>query len=147
MKTSVRMIEHKDLGVVEQLCRKMYAESISKYGVTFNLDIFTALIPQCMKSTFVLVNDKEEVVGVVVLQVNKGIGSNELIATELIWYVDIINRGNGKELLTFAEEWCMVNDVGMLILTHMGNLNTRLGRIYGRMGYEPLQTSYSKTFK
>ena len=70
--------------------------------------------------------------------------SKDKLANELLWYVDPEYRGQGIKFLTFVEKELTLTGVKAITMSHMGNLNNRLYKIYKRFGYELLQSTYIK---
>lgn len=68
--------------------------------------------------------------------------SGERIATELVWWVDPEARGDGIRLLRAAEAWA--REVGAVRM-QMVAPDERVGALYRRMGYEPVETSYQRS--
>lgn len=82
------------------------------------------------------------VVGMIGLMVVPHLFSGELTCGEVFWYVDPAHRGStGIRLLRAAERWA--RDRGATVLQMIAP-NARVGMLYQRLGYLPLEVSYTK---
>ena len=68
--------------------------------------------------------------------------SGELVAGELVWWMDHEHRGTGVRLLKQAEQWAARNGAQRI---QMIAPNEDVGRIYQRLGYAPIETAYQRT--
>jgi GNAT superfamily N-acetyltransferase len=68
--------------------------------------------------------------------------SGERMAFEVVWWVEPEARGDGVRLLRAAEDWAMEQGIGKM---QMVAPNERVGALYERMGYLPVETSYQRT--
>lgn len=68
--------------------------------------------------------------------------SGQRTAFELVWWVDPEARGDGVRLLRAAEEWA--RDQGATAM-QMVAPNERVGALYRRLGYEPVETSFQRS--
>lgn len=68
--------------------------------------------------------------------------SGEKVASETFWWVDPESRGDGIRLLVAAEKWA--KDLGATKV-QMVAPNERVGEIYSRLGYSPVETMYQRT--
>ena len=68
--------------------------------------------------------------------------SGERTAFELVWWVEPEARGDGVRLLRAAEDWAREQGA-----THMQMVapNERVGALYERLGYAPVETSYQRS--
>lgn len=67
--------------------------------------------------------------------------SAELVAGEVFWYVEPEHRGAGLRLLKQAEEWARAHGARRL---QMIAPDTRVGQVYARFGYTPVEVAYQK---
>ncbi len=68
--------------------------------------------------------------------------SGERIAFEVVWWVDPEARGDGLRLLRAAEEWA--RDQGIKKMQMIAP-NERVGVLYQRLGYLPVETSFQRS--
>jgi GNAT superfamily N-acetyltransferase len=68
--------------------------------------------------------------------------SGERMAFEVVWWVEPEARGDGVRLLRAAEDWAIEQGIGKM---QMVAPNERVGALYERMGYLPVETSYQRT--
>ena len=68
--------------------------------------------------------------------------SGERTAFEVVWWVDPESRGDGVRLLRAAEEWAREHGA---IKAQMVAPNERVGALYARLGYTPVETSYQRS--
>lgn len=67
--------------------------------------------------------------------------SGELIAGEIIWWVEPEHRGLGLKLFRAAEKWAIGHGVKRI---QMIAPNDGVGKIYARMGYTPIEVAYQR---
>jgi GNAT superfamily N-acetyltransferase len=68
--------------------------------------------------------------------------SGERMAFEVLWWVEPEARGDGVRLLRAAENWAIEQGIGKM---QMVAPNERVGALYERMGYLPVETSYQRS--
>jgi GNAT superfamily N-acetyltransferase len=68
--------------------------------------------------------------------------SGERMAFEVVWWVEPEARGDGVRLLRAAEDWAIEQGIGKM---QMVAPNERVGALYERMGYLPVETSYQRS--
>lgn len=68
--------------------------------------------------------------------------SGERTAFELVWWVEPEARGDGVRLLRAAEEWAREQGAKHM---QMVAPNAKVGRLYSRLGYAPVETSYQRS--
>lgn len=67
--------------------------------------------------------------------------SGERVASEMFWWVDPEARGDGIRLLVAAEKWA--KEAGA-VKVQMVAPNERVGEIYERLSYTPVETMYQR---
>lgn len=67
--------------------------------------------------------------------------SGERTAFEVVWWVDPEARGDGLRLLRAAEGWARGQGIRKM---QMVAPNDRVGALYRRFGYAPVETSFQK---
>jgi len=68
--------------------------------------------------------------------------SGERTAFEVVWWVDPEARGDGVRLLRAAEGWAKEQGIHKV---QMVAPNERVGALYQRLGYEPVEVSYQRS--
>lgn len=68
--------------------------------------------------------------------------SGERTAFEMVWWVDPEARGDGLRLLRAAEGWAREQGIRKM---QMVAPNERVGALYRRLGYAPVETSYQRS--
>lgn len=92
--------------------------------------------------TVLVLEDGADLVGMIGLALSPNLfGGEKPIAEEVAWWVDPPYRdGRGLKLLDAAEEWARRS--GAVVLTMVAPWGSRIGVIYQRRGYRPLETRY-----
>lgn len=71
--------------------------------------------------------------------------SSKMMAVECFWYVLPEHRGDGIRLLKAFEEWAVKAGAELLAMIHLLSLQPeKLGSLYRRMGYHPVEVNYLK---
>lgn len=68
--------------------------------------------------------------------------SGEMTAFEVVWWVNPESRGDGIRLLRAAEEWGKQKGAKKM---NMVAPNDRVGALYARLGYVPVETSFQRS--
>lgn len=68
--------------------------------------------------------------------------SGELTAFEVVWWVNPEARGDGIRLLKAAEDWGRQKGATKM---NMVAPNERVGALYSRLGYSPVETSFQRS--
>lgn len=77
--------------------------------------------------------------------VAEDLNNGELVANECFWFVQPEARGRGFELLLAYEEEARKRGAKRCSMIHLKALQSeRLGELYERRGYAPIETSYFK---
>lgn len=63
------------------------------------------------------------------------------VAGEIFWWTEPDGRGQGLRLLRAAEEWAKLQGASSV---QMVAPDDRVGRLYERLGYQRIETSYGK---
>lgn len=85
-------------------------------------------------------------IGMIAGLVNPFVFGDDLVATEIAWWIEPEHRGNhvGVDLLNAFEGWA--KDVGCSLVT-MISLDDRLGAYYERTGYKLYERAYMKDIR
>jgi GNAT superfamily N-acetyltransferase len=68
--------------------------------------------------------------------------SGERTAFEVVWWVEPESRGDGVRLLRAAEDWAKEQGATAV---QMVAPNERVGALYARLGYAPVETSFQRS--
>lgn len=82
------------------------------------------------------------VTGMIALVIYEHPYSGERTASELAWWVEPESRGDGVRLLRAAEEWGRERGATRM---QMIAPNERVGGLYSRLGYAPIETTYQRS--
>lgn len=89
-----------------------------------------------------LVAEREgAVIGMLALLLYPHPMSGERVASEIVWWVEPEHRGSGLRLLRAAERWACEHGAAVL---HMIAPNDRIGALYQRLGYVPVETAWQR---
>lgn len=140
----VRHAVESDLPRLVELMRQFGASRSFREPFTQDRSVMSELLMSCLNpahgTVLVLVEDRA-VVGLIVMCLMDHPLSRERIASELAWFVDPENRGGGHRLLLAVEAWARECGVTRLSLVAPSE---RIGRIYERWGFSPMEATYSK---
>ena len=92
-------------------------------------------------ATILLALDAERPVGMLAVWVYRHPMSDELVASELVWWVSPERRGIGPRLLKRAETWARERGAAVL---QMIAPNDRVARFYAACGYELVELAYHR---
>jgi RimJ/RimL family protein N-acetyltransferase len=95
------------------------------------------------ESTLIVADDGSELVGMIGMWVYDHPLSGDRVAGEVFWWVDPHQRGRlGLDLWAAAEAWAKDREARVI---QMIAPNDRVARLYGRRGYQKLETTYQRT--
>lgn len=69
--------------------------------------------------------------------------SGERTVSEVFWWVNPEQRGGGIRLMRQAERWA--TEQGATRMLMIAPDGTDVGRVYTKLGYQPLETSYQRS--
>lgn len=154
-----RRLERKDIEKTFILCLKFFAEGWDKTLVRFNkrriLEILYDSVEKGSPDFFIAL-DKDRVIGIIgVLVVSSFFDDTQIIASELVWYVEQEYRGKGagKNLLNYMEDYYRKRgDIDLIIVT-AGHFTIETGTdraldiLYRRKKYKKLEIHYVKELR
>jgi GNAT superfamily N-acetyltransferase len=86
----------------------------------------------------------DQITGMLGMQIFRPLFGGELVAGELFWWVEPEARGAGLRLLRQAEAWAGAQ--GVTRIQMVAPVSTpALARVYQRLGYTPIETTYART--
>lgn len=92
-------------------------------------------------AAFVLEGRSGHVVGMIAVHTYPHPISQEIFATELVWWVDPAQRGSGRALLNAAEAWAKHRGA---VALQMIAPTEQVERVYAALGFAKLETIYQK---
>lgn len=115
-------------------------------ALTFNGDALAALSKQLIDGVgvvFVAEHANGDVLGMIALIAVAHPMSGEMVATELVWWIDPEARGGraALALLAEAEEWAKLQGATRL---QMIAPNDKVCRFYERLGFEKVEVAYMR---
>ncbi len=135
------------------MCRSFYEESPFSPSVAYNPNkvgdlLHVAVAGQYTQVLPLLLLDNSKPIGLILGYATQTPFSDDLIASELAWYVEPSYRGRREALqLVYAyEEWAQrvgCKHVSMSLLTTL----TDASKLYERLGYHMTEISYLKEIK
>lgn len=129
------------------LAKKFIQESHIK---RFNEDIILEHLYFCLDNDncfYYILTDGNDVKGFILGVISNMLFSDIKIATELAWYTDKDFRSGFKSirLLKEFEKWSIENNCEKVIMASIESLNSeKINRVYERLGYKKLETSFAK---
>lgn len=146
----LKLATKEDEGAVLRLCRLFYEDSPFSPKFAYSEEKVRDLLYQSLSLTpspilFLLLVDDSIPVGLLVGYATKTPFSDDLVASELAWYIDPKHRGSRKaiELVYAYEEWARrigCKHISMSLLTS----STDTSKLYDRLGYTKTEISYMK---
>ena len=100
---------------------------------------------QNSNTTILILEEDEEIVGLIVGLLSEMYMSQTVIATELAWFVAKEYRGKRGSILLLKtfEEWAKHNNADYVCMGDIHGINS-LESLYTRMGYSKCETTYMK---
>jgi len=131
---------------VVALVQEFESEFFGEFGLEINHETFDQAIDAQKYSSFLLLNDGR-VEGLLSGQLQHGFGLKGLMWQEVIWYVRKPYRKHGVKLLKAAMKSLKAQGVKAVIMAHLANeLGSRIGKVYERYGFKPLEMHYIRRF-
>lgn len=90
----------------------------------------------------IFVSGAEDPTGMIAMLAYDHPFSGERTAFEVVWWVDPEARGDGICLLRAAEDWAREQGIAKM---QMVAPNERVGALYERLGYRPVEVSYQRS--
>lgn len=141
----IRPATHDDIPRLIEMGREFFDSlqypEAGKYNPNFVSATFSNLID--MRDGVLLVDDN--VNGAVGALIYPFYMTGRRTAQELFWWVDPGHRGIGKNLLVALEEYVKSEGVTSLVMLAMESSEPdRVGKVYERAGYRPMERTYIK---
>lgn len=142
----IRLATIKDLPKLSNIAEQFYSSSETLDD--FDIEVFVLnwqkIIETKIGILLLLINEGN-IVGVLGGIKYQDVNSENLIASELFWFVEKEHRGQGSELLELFEKWAKINKCKKIIMVHLADLMPdRLEVFYRRKGYRKMEVHYVK---
>lgn len=146
----IRLATIEDLPRMSAWAEEFYASSRHLNG--FQLERFVQIWTELLRLEAGVIflatesNAQEEViVGAIGGMVHRDLYNGELTASEAFWRVREGSRGSGVALYRVFEQWAQEQGCLSIQMVHLtGVMSEKVGKFYLRMGYESIETRYSK---
>lgn len=151
----IRKVTIDDVCDVLDLIEQFKEEALNKTMVSFNLNTLAKRTLEAIQKdnpSIILAHNNGKAVGMIAyITVNSYFDQNQIMALELMWYVDKDYRNSniGKKLLEAAEKDLASKKVNTLTMI-AGHYSVNTGKdkvldiFYQRQGYKKLETHYIK---
>jgi len=141
---TVREATDSDFAQLDKLCEKFFVEGGMK-GLPRN---FSTGLRRHVDNGFALcltLVNGEKVLGTIGAMISEDFITDDLICTEMFWYVDPDHRRQGIKLHKALEVEAKKRGCERIYMVHLAKLKAdKLERYYRKCGYEPLEVFYSK---
>jgi GNAT superfamily N-acetyltransferase len=135
---------------VHRLVQEFHQVSLSEYGLAFNNEALTKTINDIVAQGeaggytccfMAVVDGRPE--GLIAGKEVFAPYSNDRIWHEVVWYMSSEHRIHGMKLIRAAREKLKDEGFNAMVMVHMHNSKTeQLGRLYERLGFQPMETNY-----
>ncbi len=126
--------------------QEFYASS--KFLRTFDIDKFVTFWKNMIESgmgVIIAAWDEGEPIGAIGAMAFPDPYSGEIVVQEFFWFVRPNHRGAGLRLYYALEKWAIEKGARVIRMVHlMDSMPEKLSRVYGRLGFEMVETLYSK---
>jgi len=145
----IRQATPGDLPRLATCAQEFYASS--KHLTNFKLERFvnfwTSIIQEGIGVVFVFEKDGE-LQGALGGMRSADLYSGTSYSQELFWFVRECYRGAGLQLYRAFEKWSREQGCNEIRMIHLSDsMPERLARVYNYLGFEIIETHYSKTLK
>ena len=141
----IRRATEEDTGRLVEMGRRFVAETAYRDLIAVQPEKLAGVITTMLANpeAVVLVSGLDATLtGMIALLVYDHPYSGERMAFEAVWWVEPEARGDGVRLLRAAEQWARERGA---IAMQMVAPNERVGNLYARLGYAPVETSYQRS--
>jgi len=145
----IRKATFLDITDIIKLVYSFYEESLKEYNMSFDEVTLRGTTYNLIKNGVSLVNEEHgRITGVIMGVISPSIfDKNELLAQEIIWYVDKESRKSRAGLALIKEYVGICKELGAskIIMVYMNNLNGEvMDNLYRRKNYKPMEMQYIK---
>ncbi len=142
------MIRELDISEVDSLIPlAMEFYSDSRFLGVFDIEKFRQIWAQLLSSGGVIfVDDREGVpAGVIGGFLHSELYASNILAEEMFWFAAKDRRGSGVALYRAFEAWARARGAESIQMVHLtDSMPEKLEAFYSRMGFEQVETRYSK---
>jgi GNAT superfamily N-acetyltransferase len=143
----VRQATDEDYKQLDSLCEKFFSEGGLK-GVPQNFSAGLRKHVDAGVALCLVLVKQDVVVGTIGAMISEDFITNDLICTEMFWYVEPDHRRQGIKLHKALEKEAKKYGCERIYMVHLAKLKAdKLERYYRKCGYEPLEVFYSKDLK
>ena len=136
-----------DLGAIAELGKSFATEGKFEFNPEAWVRMWTAILESGWMGEMLVARraPDQEILGVLGIIFAPSLMTGKLQAQEGCWFVQPEARGCGLALLKSAEARARERGAHTFTMAHLSGLNERLALIYGRRGYQQIETMYALT--
>jgi len=143
---TIRPATRDDIPRLVTMTRRFIAGSLYAHVLTDSPEavaaVYTHLVDDASGGVFVA-ETEAGVVGLLALARTTSLFSGQRLAVEVAWWVEPEARGCGQALLKAGERWAVESGADQIQMVAPACADgQRVGRLYARRGYAPLETHY-----
>ncbi len=140
----IREATNEDVPAIVEMGLKFLSQSDYRYLLAENRQQIaeTSRFLIANERGVIFVDDNHGLIGMIGMLLYPHHFSGELIAGELVWWVDPMHRGRGVRLVRQAEQWAFGHGARRI---QMIAPSREVGRVLERLGYPPIETAHQKT--
>lgn len=143
---SIREAEEKDLISCLLLFKEFFKES--KITVTWSQNRVVSVFKSSLNNPNIVIfvaEFKNEIIGFITGTILQPLFSEDIVSTELAWFVTQEHRGSTAALRLFKtfEEWSKKNKAVLISMSDIEDINN-LSTFYNKKGYKKTETTYTK---
>lgn len=141
----IRQATAADIPALLELAAHFRERTTYQKFVAWRPEQIARLIPRVLDvGVILLAEDGDQALGMLALAVLEHPYTGELVADELVWWVEphARNRSIGPRLLRGGEAWARAK--GATILSMVAPVGSSVGAYYERLGYTPVETRHHK---
>jgi GNAT superfamily N-acetyltransferase len=144
MRAQIRQAAAEDLERILEMALRFVSETKYRGLIEISPEALTKTVCALAANPdgAIFVSEAEEhITGMIALLVFDHPYSGVRTASEMVWWVEPESRGVGLRLLDAAEEWARGGGAEIM---QMVAPTEAIGRLYERLGYKPVETSYQR---
>jgi len=130
---------------VLELVQQFEAESFGEFGLGINPELFDQMIDSQKDSSFLLLIDGKLEGLLAGYSTKAPCIKDGLVWQETVWFVSKKYRNSryGLQLFKMASEALKQRGITAMLMAHLHNeTGEKLGKLYDRLGFKPLETHY-----
>lgn len=141
----IRQATVEDLPKLETCAREFYASSrfLKEFSLFRFCEMWTTLLHN--GGVIFIALESEEITGVMGGFIHRDLYSESMVAEEMFWFVRSAFRGVGIRLYRAFEAWAQAAGATTIQMVHLlDSMPEKISAFYRRIGFEPIETRYSK---